>query len=202
MAHERAQALAAGLIEAGLVQFGRFAQPDGSFWPLAVHLDWLPSYPALLRRAAAVMADLSAALPVDRLLAAPGALPIAVGLGLDAGLPVTYWHGDVRDYTAAYAIEGAYDVGHPTALLIDVLAGADPVRTLIEQAHRVGLEVTALLVVLDLGLGAVEALRATGPDVRCALSLADLLPLFEAQGRLPAALRATLERWQRGNRAG
>jgi len=198
VAGDGAHALAAGLIEAGLVQFGRFAQPDGSFWPVAAHLGWLPSYPALLRQTGAIMADLGAGLRVDRLLAAPGALPVAVALGLASDLPVTYWRGDVRDYTAAYSIEGAYDVGHPTALLLDALLSATPVHELTEQARRVGLEVTTLLAVLDLGRGAAEELRAAGLDVRCALSLGDLLALFAAQGRLPDALRATVEAWQRG----
>ncbi len=52
-------ALTLALAQAGLIQFGRFFQPDGSAWPVALNLRWLPSYPALLREvAAALSADI------------------------------------------------------------------------------------------------------------------------------------------------
>jgi hypothetical protein len=48
-----------------------------------------------------------------------------VALSLRANLPLVYPYGETRDYTAAFAIEGAYDVGHPTL----------PIRPLIGPAQ-------------------------------------------------------------------
>jgi len=178
---------------AGLIQFGRFVQPDGTIWPLAVHLRWLPSYPALLRDTAAALADLLPGIEADRLLTTADAIPIGTALALHTGLPMVYPYGAGRD--AAFAIEGAYDVGHPTVLLSDTLVDPDQAAALSSLARLVGLEIRAVLAVLDLGLGAREKLHAAGYAVRCALTLRDALPLLEHDGLLPPTMRAAVEQW-------
>lgn len=40
------------LVEYGLVQFGRFADANGDFVPFKLHLDWISSYPDVLKAAA------------------------------------------------------------------------------------------------------------------------------------------------------
>lgn len=192
---ERADGLAQALADTGLIQFGRFAQPGGGVWPVAVHLDWLPSYPDLLRQTARALVPLLDGLRVDRVLAAPGALPIGVALSLEAGIPVVYTVGEPRSAADAFAIEGAYDVGHPTLLLSNLLLDAAQAQSLIALAGRVGLEVRALLAVLDLGLGARDALEASGWPVHCPLTLAGALPALEAAGALPPAMGARVRAW-------
>lgn len=188
-------ALAFRLAEAGLIQFGRFAHPDGTIWPLLVRLRWLPSYPALLADVASALTGALEGALADRVLTTQDAIPLGVALSLRTGLPMTYPYGDVRDHTAAFAIEGAYDVGHPTLLLADVLEGADQAQHLIALAHRVGLNVGDVLAVLDLDLGASAQLTAHGYRVRTLFALRDLLgPLAEA-GVLPPAMSATVSRW-------
>ena len=192
--------LAVSLARAGLIQFGRFVQPDGAIWPVAVHLGWLPSYPALLRDAAASLGALLEGIKADRLLATAEAIPLGVALSLHTEMPMVYVVGDVRDCTAAFAIEGAYDVGHPTVLLSDLLLDAAQANTITALAHRVGLEVHTILSVLDMGLGSREALEAAGYAPRCALSLRDLLPLLEEQGLIPSLMRSTVETWMAATR--
>lgn len=182
--------LALSLARAGLIQFGRFVQPDGAIWPLAVHLRWLPSYPALLRDTAAALADLLPGLAADRLLTTADAIPIGTALALYSGLPMVYPYGDHRG-----AIEGAYDVGHPTVLLSDVLIDPGQAAALARQARQVGLEIRAVLAVLDLGRGAREPLHAAGYTVHCLLTVRDVLPLLEQDGLLPPAMRVAVERW-------
>jgi orotate phosphoribosyltransferase len=189
------ESLALSLARAGLIQFGRFVQPDGAIWPVAVHLRWLPSYPALLRDVAASLGALLEGIEADRLLATADAIPLGVALTLHTGLPMVYASGEVRDYTAAFAIEGAYDVGHPTVLLSDLLIGAAQAKAITALARRVGLEVHAILSVLDLGLGAREALTAAGYTLRSVLTLRKVLPLLEEQGLLLPLMRATVENW-------
>jgi orotate phosphoribosyltransferase len=183
------------LARAGLIQFGRFVQPDDSVWPLAVNLRWLPSYPALLDETAAALQPLLIDVSADRLLTTADALPIGVALSLRAGLPLVYPYGEVRDYTAAFAIEGAYDVGHPTLLLSDVLIDAAQANRITAVARRVGLDVHAVLAVIDLGLGAREELESAGYAVRFALALREMLPTLADEGFLPPAMRQTVEAW-------
>lgn len=194
----RGDRLGLALAQAGLIQFGRFVQTDDTIWPVAVHLRWLPSYPALLRAVAAALVPLLDGIEADRVLTTADATPIGVALSLASDLPLVYPFGEVRDYTAAFAIEGAYDVGHPTLLLADVLADPDQARGIVALAGRVGLDVSAVLAVLDLGLGASGRLAADGYTVRRLLALADLLPVLETEGLLPPAMRAAVEVWLAG----
>jgi orotate phosphoribosyltransferase len=186
------------LARAGLIQFGRFVQPNGEIWPIMVHLLWLPSYPALLRDAAESLEPLIEGIEADRALTTADALPIGVAFSLRTGLPLVYPYGEVRDYTAAFAIEGAYDVGHPTLLLSDVLINAPQANQITALARKVGLEVQTVLAVVDLGLGAREALEKAGYTVRCVLTLREMLPALAEADLLPPMMRATVEEWMEG----
>jgi orotate phosphoribosyltransferase len=194
--------LAVQLARAGLIQFGRFVQPDGAIWPVAVHLRWLPSYPALLRNVAEALGMLLEGTEADRLLATADAIPLGVALSLHTDLPMVYISGEVRDYTAAFAIEGAYDVGHPTVLLSDLLLDATQASAITALAQRVGLEVHAILAVLDIGLGAREALAAAGYTLRCALTLDEMLPVLQEGELIPPVMRSSVEGWMAATRGG
>lgn len=189
------QALTLALGRAGLIQFGRFVQADETIWPVAVTLRWLPSYPALLREVAAALAEQLPGIEADRILTTVDATPIGVALGLQSDIPVVYPYGEVKDYTAAFAIEGAYDVGHPTLLLSDVLIDGIQAKSITALARRVGLDVGSVLAVIDLGLGAEEALSAAGYQVRSALKLREMLPILEGAGLLPPLMRAAVAAW-------
>lgn len=195
MAEHTQDALALALAREGLIQFGRFAHDDGAIWPLAVRLLWLPSYPALLRQTAEALRPLLHQVAVERLLTTGDAIPLGTALSLASDIPMTYPHGEVRDYTAAYAIEGAYDVGHPTVLLSDVLINGAQAQQITALARRVGLDVHAVLAVLDLGLGAREQLSAMGYTVHSVLTLDAILPVLSENGLLPAGMWATVQRW-------
>ncbi|RPJ02292.1 MAG: hypothetical protein EHM39_02145, partial [Chloroflexi bacterium] len=125
------------LARAGLIQFGRFVQPDDSTWPVAVNLRWLPSYPALLGETAAALHPLLDGITADRLLTTAEAQTTGEEQSLRDSLRRDKTYGEVRDYTAAFAIEGAYDVGHPTLLLSDVLIDAAQADQVTALARRV-----------------------------------------------------------------
>ncbi|MBN1563444.1 MAG: hypothetical protein JXA10_06385 [Anaerolineae bacterium] len=186
----------------GLIQFGHFTQPDGSIWPFMINLRWLPSYPAVLAQTADALAPIFepvvnqyAAL---RLLTTVAALPIGVALSLRTNVPLVYPYGTVRDYTAAFAIEGAYDVDHPTVLLTDVLLDAAQVEAITAVARRVGLNIDTILAVIDLGFGARDALESAGYTVQTVMTLCAMLPILaenEPITYLPPVMRASLEAW-------
>jgi orotate phosphoribosyltransferase len=187
--------LVRALAAAGLILFGRFERRAGSVWPVMVNLRWLPSYPDLLRATAAALDPLLDRVDADRLLTTVDALPIGVALSLRKNTPLVYPYGDVREYIAAFAIEGAYDVGHPTALLSDVLIDAPQATLITTVARQVGLDVGAILAVVDLGLGARAALEAEGYTVETVLTLRAMLPVLADLGALPPVMRATVEAW-------
>lgn len=183
------------LARTGLIQFGHFTQPDGVTWPVMLNLAWLPSYPALLGEVAAALEALSGAWAADRMLATARALPIGVAFSLRTGLPLTYATGDTRNYTAAFAIEGAYDVGHPTVLLADVLIDAAQAQAMTGAAKRVGLNVSTIVAVVDFGLGAQMELAEAGFTVQTVLTLRAMLAELATAGWLSPTLRASVEEW-------
>lgn len=187
--------LALALGREGLVQFGQFVQSDGAVWPVATRLVWLPSYPAMLRDAAEALVQPLRHSGVERLLSTAETVALGTALSLSTEVPLAFFHGAVRDYTAAYVIEGAYDVGHPTALLTDVLVDAAQAESIADLARRVGLEIGAVLALLDLGRGARAALEDRGLAVVCALTLCEMLPVLEDAGLLPPLMRRTVEDW-------
>ena len=186
---------ALALARAGLIQFGRFVHPEDRVWPVQVTLGLLPSYPALLAQAAEGLAPLLAVARADRLLTTVEAIPLGVAVSLHTGLPMMYPYGAVRDYTAAFAIEGAYDVGHPTVLLADVLIDVGQAQQITALARRVGLDVRAVLALMDVGRGAREDLLARGYTVHSAFTLRESLPALEAASLMPPLMRAAVEAW-------
>ncbi|MBN1679977.1 MAG: hypothetical protein JW966_06765 [Anaerolineae bacterium] len=191
-------ALILALANVGLIQFGRYVQPDHTVWPVAVNLRWLPSYPDLLRTVAGALEPLLLSTDADRVLTTADAIPLGVALSLRTGRPMVYPYGDVRDYTAAYVIEGAYDVGHPTVLLSDVLIDAAQAKAITALARRVGLDIHSVLAVIDLGLGADRALRASGYAVSSVLALRDALPVLHAHDLLTSSMQTAAEVWLDG----
>lgn len=146
-------------VRAGIVQFGRFQQADGTFWPIKTNFLLLPSYPQMIQATAQALAPLLLQTACDRLLTTRATIPLGAVLSVEANVPLTYPYGEVQKITNAYVIEGAYDVGHPTTLLMDVLADAADTLAIMTPARQVGLHITDVLCVFCLGQRGVQALE-------------------------------------------
>jgi len=128
------------LVRAGLVQFGWYT-PNNQ--PYRLHLSMLPSYPGILRQAAAQMAQ--AVRGADRLLAAADSIPLGVAISLRTRIPLVYsQHGS----SAAHAFVGAYDIGHPAVLIANDLSHWDTIVGLARSARQVGLEIKGVVALM------------------------------------------------------
>ncbi len=190
-------ALIDGLAMAGLVQFGQFRREDGAVWPVWVNLRMAASYPALLRDLAAAMVPLVGGAEDVRLLCTAEAIPLAVAISLETGLPLVWPYGADRAHTPAFVYEGAYDVGHPTVLVTDVLIDEPQARDIVATAGRVGLVVRRIAAALDLELGARVSLARAGFEVGAVLRLGEMLPRLAASGWLPAQMYTTVAEWMK-----
>jgi len=160
--------LVASLVRIGAIQFGRFERQPGVFEPIALNLRLLPSYPATLRALAAELAPLAHVAGLPHLLTTPAAVPLGVALSLATTMPMVYpAAGD------SHTIEGAYDYYVPTVLLTDVLADGSMERALIKRVKGMGLEVKAVVAVLDLG---IEGRTVGDVSVAAWQRIPDLLP--------------------------
>lgn len=138
------RALALELFDAGLLQFGRFVTADGAR-PFQHHLDMLASYPALLRQVAQGLAwQLDG---IDRLLCGPGSVPLGTAVALETGIPLVIARGSGAD--GARDFVGAYDIGHPAALIVHASSEVSP--PLVHHAGRFGLVVRRVASVLGMG---------------------------------------------------
>lgn len=172
------------ILDTALIQFGSF-RPNGiDEVPVALHLEMLPSYPAELREAGELTALVLGNTPqVDRLLCPVDAIGLATLVAINLGKPLVYQ----RDGT----LTGAYDIGHPTALIVNHLGDLPAARALIQSARQVGLTVTGIVALV--GVGQTESLD----DVPCRsiLTLDEIVSRAESERRIPPGQAERVRRW-------
>lgn len=134
------------LARIGVIQFGQFETEPGVFAPLAIRLGLLPSHPAILRALAAEVAPLVRIAGLTHLLTTPAAVPLGVAVSLATDMPLVY-----PSATDGQAVEGAYDFNVPTVLLTDLLTDGTTEREMIARVRPLGLDVKAVVAVLDQG---------------------------------------------------
>jgi hypothetical protein len=176
------------LLTIGAVQFGHFEQRGQpvSAAPLAVNLRLLPSYVPIMKALAAELAPLVRADGVTHLLTMPATTALGVCVSDLSGLTLVY--------PLDGQIEGAYDFSVRTVLLTDVLTDGAAELAMITQARRDGLEVAALVTILDLSRAG-----ATWPvPVRRWAQLDAVLAASEQAGHLTPLLRSAITAWLAG----
>ena len=169
------------LLNCGLLLFGRFGDD-----PLRFHAEMLPSFPGLMQELATLAAPQVNGM--ERLLAAPGAMPWGIALALQTGVPLVVCRGS--EESPALELVGAYDIGHPTLLLGCGLDTGVELSALAERAGRVGLEVQAAITLLGDGRQSPRAFPLT-----VLFSLPELVAQLVADGALPAGHGALVQRW-------
>jgi orotate phosphoribosyltransferase len=137
-------------VRAGLILFGRFQAENGDYWPLSFHLTLLPSFPKLMKMTAELLMPLCSLMSErDRLLTTRNTTALGGVLATLTDIPMLYPYGEIKSYTAAFAIEGAADVGHPTTLLTDVLLDGAVELQVAERAAQVGIPVKRIVALID-----------------------------------------------------
>ncbi|MFN8529609.1 MAG: hypothetical protein U0670_13445 [Anaerolineae bacterium] len=183
-------ALLQGLMDAGLIQFGQFVR-DGKPNPVQFHLDLLSSYPDLVRSASLAVYSAVPGIKIDHWLCPADAIPLGMALTLTTDVPLVYdraYGGHAPD------LIGAYDIGHPTALLVNVLDRQNPPSRLIAHARRVGLQIQHLVALIDLENGSLP----DGIQCDAVLRFTRVLGELKGAGLLPQTQMMTVFDWMRG----
>ncbi len=183
---------------AGLILFGRFQAENGEFWPLSFHLTLLPSFPRLMKLTAELLASLYTPLSErDRLLTTRNTTALGGVLATLTDIPMLYPYGEIKSYTAAFAIEGAADVGHPTTLLTDVLIEGAVELQIADRAARVGIPVKRILSLVDARQGHYQAFHQQGiEDIRALFPLTQSLEWVVEEGLITTRLAQRIVDWQ------
>jgi len=170
------ESLIQSLHDLGAVQFGDFELSPGSKAPVYLDMRLLVSRPGTLRRVAHMMRSVSASFKYDRLAALPYAgLPIGVALSLEVDKPLIYPREQTKQHGTGRYIEGKYNPGETILIVDDVISHGQSKHETLDLLEALRLKIADILVVVDYGLGASDALRARGYKVHALLTLREVL---------------------------
>lgn len=140
--------LVADLLHTGILQFGQFMS-NSELAPFRFCPEYLPAYPQLLRQIADKAANELTEFNVDRIVTVEESVPFGVACAMQTGLSLAYAKSG-----GAFPVQnliGAYDSGHRAALLVNDFDSAPSLTTFIADAHKVGLEINAIVAILTVG---------------------------------------------------
>jgi len=140
------------ILKHGLVQFGHFFDSDHTFVPFKINLNWMVSYPDVLRAAAFNVQDHfsrrgESIKQFERILCPFDTLPVATLVSDATGIPIVYSRN--RGESVIEDLVGAYDINHPTLLLSNSNITETNLGELCRHAYRVGLHVNFELVLVE-----------------------------------------------------
>lgn len=190
------EALISEYVRCGLLQFGNFELPDGSFAPIGFHISMLPSFPELMQSTAQLLAPyFTVQTPRDRLLSMQDSTALGGLIAVLTGMPQLYPRDDrIKPYTLSYSIEGTADVGNPMIMLTDVLIDGQREVKLMERSRRVGLPVQKLVTVLDAELSRPNEL--VDIDIQALYALTEVITWLIDEQKIRPALAEAVQRWQ------
>ena len=150
MTSQTTDQLALSLLQTGLLQFGHFVEADTErSWKLNTAL--LPSYPDVLWQLGQMGQQHITNMTIDRLLSRKGdAQHVAQAMSFASRVPLVYHGRDTGN--PVLDLVGAYDVGHPTCLIVNDAATSLADGSLLAEASRVGLDVIAIIAIYTTGL--------------------------------------------------
>jgi len=165
--------LARALVEVGAVEFGDFLLASGRRSDVYVNVKRATTRPAVLRLCAKAMAEHIGG--ADRVAGVElGAIPLAVAVGLETGLPFIMVRKKPKDHGTQSLLEGELEPADEVVLVEDVTTTAGSAVHAVEVLRESGARVDRVVVVIDRGEGATEALAAAGARLIPILTLGDL----------------------------
>lgn len=171
------------LLGAGLVQFGAFAGDEKTF-SCRLRMDMLASYPRALKLAAEAITSALSGQTFDRLLCTHDSQPLATLISQMTGIPLVIHSGVLGN--PVHQLIGAYDIGHPTALISMTAAYPNGfISRLLNEAAGVGLSCSDWIVLIDTD-GSNNAVRQP------VITLKDITGWMVSQGEISAETAANI----------
>lgn len=183
--------LALTLFDIGAVRFGEFSLHSGRTSPIYIDLRLLASFPEALRQAATAYRTLLKKMTFDLLAATPLAgLPIGTAISLEMNVPLVYARPTTKGYGTGKQIEGKWEAGQRAVMVDDLITSGDSLLQGIKMLTSAGLIVTEAVVLLDREQGGREMLKSHGYTLSRAMTLGEVLAVYEAKRRISSEQRA------------
>jgi len=196
----RRSTLAAGLLDAGCVQFGRFTLKSGLQSPIYIDLRRLAGYPGLLSQVASAYLPILRQLSFDRLAALPyAAIPIATAISLLGNWPMIYPRKEVKAYGTQSEIEGIFASGERIVVIDDLATTGGSKFEAIEKLTSAGLQVRDVVVLIDRQSGAAGSLAQAGYQLHAVFTLGELLEEWERTGKVSIEQAASVREFLQAN---
>jgi orotate phosphoribosyltransferase len=103
-----------------------------------------------------------------------GAVPIAVALSLETGLPFVMIRKEKREHGTGSQIEGALDQGDRVLIVEDVVTSGGSTIKSVEALREAGAKVDTAVVVVDREEGGEEALQALDVTLKACIKASQL----------------------------
>lgn len=197
---EKIKSCALELYRIGAIKFGEFKLKSGILSPIYIDLRLIISYPALLKKIAALMWEKVQNQEFHCVCGVPyTALPIATALSLEQHLPMVMRRKEVKDYGTRKMIEGNFQIGEKCLLLEDLITSGSSVFETIEPLEKEGLQVTDVVVLLDREQGGRERIEDKGYRLHAVLKISDLLTALRNENLIANQVCEEVYTFLRGN---
>lgn len=194
------EALASGLVVSKSVRFGEFKLKSGRISPIYIDLRRLITHPPVMKMVAKEYAKVLKKYNFDRIAGLPyAALPIATAISLEMHVPLIYPRKETKSYGTKVAIEGEYKAGDKIVIIDDLVSTGETKVEAIEKLKAAGLDIVAIVVLIDREMGAKTFLNNMGYEFEAVAGLYELLPLWERSRAISlveaAKVRQFLSQW-------
>lgn len=160
------------LKERGALLFGEFTLTSGKKGNYYVNIKKAYTDPAVLET---IGESVAKHVSGDRLAGvALGAIPILVAVSLRTGKPFSMIRKEDRQHGTAARIEGDVAPGEVVDIIEDVTTTGGSVLSAVRTIRDLGGRVERVIVVVDRGEGASEALRNEGVELLCVIGPEEL----------------------------
>lgn len=199
--------LASAVIEMydiGAIKFEPTTLKSGLVSPYYNNLRILASYPRLLRKVAALMAETmrGAGVRADVLIGiAEAGIPLAVALSQHTGIPAGYVRSAAKAHGTKRMVEGAWADGATAVLVDDVVSDGASKLEVLEHLQSAGLAVRDIVVVIDRGQGGAQLMEKNGLRCHPVATMEDALGILLAAGRIAASQVEAARRFMRDAQA-
>lgn len=192
--------LANALVVSSAVRFGTFTLKSGKTSPIYIDLRRLVAFPRILAHVAKDYARVLQHYQFDHIAGLPyAALPIATAISLEMGRPLIYPRKEAKAYGTKVAIEGDFKRGDRIVVVDDLVSTGETKVEAIDKLKSAGLEIVAIVVLIDREMGAKKLLHKLGYHLEAVAGLYQLLPLWEGSGAITHAqaeeVRRFLSQW-------